>query len=168
MRMVLGGMIMGQVAFAGIMAIIVGIRFNMSGQPAPGAPGIAPGVITILLAACTLNAVVAIPAAFLLRRSYRLRIPDGATPVERAQRMQSGLMISGAIMESFGIFGLVICLLAHNFWPAAIFAILSIAGLLLLMPRRDHLDAPVGIRNRATDSAASPTSIYGEPERWSR
>lgn len=166
MRMILGGMIMGQLVFAGIMALAMGVRFTMSGQPVPGAPGIAPGTIRILLMACTLLAIAAIPAAFLLRRSLRTRIPNDATAGERAQRMMSGLMMSGAIMESFGIFGLVICLLTHNFWPAAIFPIVSITGLLLMMPRGEHLEAPVGIRTRADARAASPAGIYGEPERW--
>ncbi len=167
-RMILAGMIMGQVVFAGVMAVAMGVRFNTSGQLVPGAPGISPSVIQMLLLICTIVAAGAIPTAFLMRHLIRRRISPTATPAERAQQATSGLMISGALMESFGIFGLVICLLSHNFWPGGIFPIISIIGLLLLMPRRDEFDAAVGGRAGVNTRSDSVGGIYGEPERWNR
>jgi len=167
-RLILAGMIIGQIVFAGVMAIAMGVRFNTSGQPVPGAPGISPSVIQMLLLICTIIAAGAVPTAFLMRRLIRRRISPAATPAERAQQTTSGLVISGAIMESFGIFGLVICLLTHNFWPAGIFPVVSIIGLLLLMPRRAEFE-PYGSGRMASETRSdSVGGIYGEPERWSR
>jgi len=102
---------MGQVLFGVVLAAALRVPLTLPGQtPPPVKQGATTGDWLVML--CVGLTAVLLPLALVARSRLCRSIPADASPLMRMQQQSVALLISGAILESFGLLGLVAKLLS--------------------------------------------------------
>lgn len=121
-QLIVGSMLAGVVIFA----IVVGV---LNGPPPGPITPISqwPSDMKLLSAICLIQMIVVIPAGFLLRNSTLKRGRDTRSGEVPQGVKLTAILIQTALYESFGLFGLVICIVSKTWVPGGAFALVSIA-----------------------------------------
>jgi hypothetical protein len=74
--------------------------------------------------------------------------PSSPNASRALAKLQSGLIVSWALCEAIAIYGLVLSMLAKEFWPVMPFAAVGLLNMLAYAPRRVTLDEVVREANK--------------------
>ncbi len=102
--------------------------------------------------------VVQLPMAFVVRRRVVRQALDRGT--SNAEAMMGATILAAALVESFGLFGAVVCLLAGSLIPNVIFPLVSVGAIIALMPRSHTA------RELAEAAPTEGHGGFGEPQKW--
>jgi hypothetical protein len=123
-----------------VMFFVVVIALIMSGTITPrGGGGTQIGGMTqtglMLVAICVFEMITVIPLAFVMRARTFSAGRDPETGVLSGPAILNGTLLSHALFESFGLFGIVICLIEGTLWPGAVFPVISLVLMGATFPR---------------------------------
>jgi hypothetical protein len=152
-QVIVGALLMGQMAFVAVVGAIHGA----GAMRWPGSAGwnAQTQMLTVVCAALT---ATAIPLGYVMRsRCWRAAIERTNDP---SQAIVASTIIAAALFESFGLFGVVICLVAGSLLPNVVFPLISIGTLLSIVPRSGT--------SQALDRARRGGVMGGfsEPQKW--
>ncbi|MEO1130926.1 MAG: hypothetical protein AAFX05_14630, partial [Planctomycetota bacterium] len=89
----------------------------------------------MLVAICLFEMITVVPLAFVMRSRVFTSGRDPETGVLSGPAILNGTLLSHALFESFGLFGVVICLIEGTLWPGAVFPVISLVLMGATFPR---------------------------------
>lgn len=156
-QLITAGLVFGQMIFAMVIAAMHGSAIFRLSTAGSGPLGL--DTTTQLLAVLAAGSmVVSLPVGALQRRRiFRASVEQGHSP---AMALLSGTILAAATYEGFGLFGLVVCMLAGSYIPAGLISLVSIGALIAIIPRASML-GPL-------EAAPDPEAVEGfeEPQKW--